>query len=438
MIAYITRKLFYGILVLFGVVSVVFFIFNSSPGDPVRVIAGQNDSEEVLEQIRHNLGLDLPLGKRYLLYLNDISPVSILNTVNSESRIFLDSEKYSATELFSVGDERSLVLKAPYLRKSYKSNRSVSAIISEALPGTMILAVSAIFIGLFLGLIIGVLAALKKDTYFDKIALVISVFGMSGPSFFMAIIIAFIGGLVWHEATVLPMWPLLLLLAGIIVGAIKKSRAMRLEGVDSIPSISKYAVLGFLLGMGVWLVGELFEMIFNTNLPLTDAMLTFPGTGLEMTGSLYSVDVWRGEYLTPKNLILPALTLGIRPLGVVVQLTRSSMLEVMSMDYIRTARAKGLSEWKVVLKHALKNALNPVITAVSGWFASLLAGAVFVEFVFGWKGLGLEIFTSLQKEDLPVVMGSVIVIASIFVLLNILVDILYGVIDPRVRIGNSE
>jgi len=114
------------------------------------------------------------------------------------------------------------------------------------------------------------------------------------------------------------------------------------------------------------------------------------------------------------------------------------MLEVMSMDYIRTARAKGLSEWKVVLKHALKNALNPVVTAVSGWFASLLAGAVFVEFIFGWKGLGLEIFTSLQKEDLPVVMGSVIVIASTFVLLNILVDILYGVIDPRVRIGKES
>jgi ABC-type dipeptide/oligopeptide/nickel transport system permease component len=416
----------------------VFFIFNSSPGDPVRVIAGQNDSEEVLEQIRHNLGLDLPLGKRYLLYLNDISPLSLHDTKDPESRVYLDEDQYSALEIVDFSEHRTAVLKAPYLRKSYKSNRSVSAIISDALPGTLILAVTAILIGLTLGLIIGVLSALKKDSYFDKVALVISVFGMSGPSFFMAIIIAFLGGLVWHEATILPMWPLLLLLGGIVFGAIRKSRAMKVHGVEKLPSVSKFAVIGFLLGMGVWLFGETFEAIANVDLPLTDAMLTFPGTGLEMTGSLYSVDVWKGEYLTLENLILPALTLGIRPLGVVVQLTRSSMLEVMSMDYIRTARAKGLSEWKVVLKHALKNALNPVVTAVSGWFASLLAGAVFVEFIFGWKGLGLEIFTSLQKEDLPVVMGSVIVIASTFVLLNILVDILYGVIDPRVRIGKES
>lgn len=437
MIGYITRKLFYGVLVLFGVVSVVFFIFNSSPGDPARVIAGQNDSEEVLQRIRHNLGLDLPMGKRYLLYLNDISPISVHKTENSESRIYLDEDKYNARPLFSVGEERVLAIKTPYLRKSYKSNRSVSSIISEALPGTIILAVSAILIGLTLGLFIGVLSALKKDSFFDKIALVISVLGMSGPSFFIAIIIAYIGGMVWHDATILPLWPVVLLLAGIVMGAVYKRRALK-ESSDSVPSVTRYAVMGFVVGLAIWLIGDLIHFSTGVAIPFTDAMIPFPGTGLEMTGSLYSVDVWKGEYLTLENLILPAITLGIRPLGVVVQLTRSSMLEVMSMDYIRTARAKGLSEWKVVGKHALKNAINPVITAVSGWFASLLAGAVFVEFVFGWKGLGLEVFTSLQKEDLPVVMGAVIVIAATFVVVNILVDILYGVIDPRVRIGKAN
>lgn len=110
------------------------------------------------------------------------------------------------------------------------------------------------------------------------------------------------------------------------------------------------------------------------------------------------------------------------------------MLDVMDQDYIRTAKAKGLNTFQVVWKHGIKNALNPVITAVSGWFASMLAGAVFVEYVFGWKGLGLELYNSLTKDDLPVVMGSVLFIATIFVIMNIFVDILYGILDPRVSL----
>jgi peptide/nickel transport system permease protein len=112
---------------------------------------------------------------------------------------------------------------------------------------------------------------------------------------------------------------------------------------------------------------------------------------------------------------------------------RSSLIDVMHQDFIRTARAKGISEYRVVVGHALRNALNPVITAVSGWFASLLAGAIFVEFVFGWKGLGQQMFTAIENQDLPVVMGGVIVIAFFFVIINILVDMIYGWIDPRVR-----
>ena len=146
-------------------------------------------------------------------------------------------------------------------------------------------------------------------------------------------------------------------------------------------------------------------------------------------------DLGRGEYLDLKNLILPALTLGIRPLAIIVELTRNSMLEVLSQDYIRTARAKGLGTASVVLKHALKNALNPVVTAVSGWLASLLAGAVFVEFVFDWKGIGVVIVNALDKYDFPVVMGAVLFISVILVVINVLADILYGVLDPRVRIN---
>jgi peptide/nickel transport system permease protein len=165
------------------------------------------------------------------------------------------------------------------------------------------------------------------------------------------------------------------------------------------------------------------------------ATLVLPGTCLNMTGSLYSVDVWKGEFLDLRNMILPVITLMIRPLSVIVQLTRSSLLDVLQQDFIRTARAKGLSEFDVIVRHALRNALNPVITAVSGWFASLLAGAIFVEFVFGWKGLGQQMFTAIENQDLPVVMGGVIVISMAFVVINLIVDVLYGWIDPRVRIS---
>jgi peptide/nickel transport system permease protein len=157
-------------------------------------------------------------------------------------------------------------------------------------------------------------------------------------------------------------------------------------------------------------------------------------TGLEVTGSLYEIDEFEGKRLVLKNLILPAITLGVRPLAVFMQLTRNSMLDVLSMDYVRTATAKGLSFKTVVMKHALRNALNPVITAISGWLASLLAGAVFVEIVFGWKGLGLIMLNALNTYDLPVVMGCIILVAVIFVVINMLVDVLYGIFDPRVSI----
>ena len=136
-----------------------------------------------------------------------------------------------------------------------------------------------------------------------------------------------------------------------------------------------------------------------------------------------------------KNLILPTITLGIRPLAIIVQLTRSSMLEVLSLDYIRTAKAKGLSSYAIIFNHALRNALNPVVTAVSGWFASLMAGAFFVEYIFGWNGLGKVTVDALELSDFPVVMGAVLFIAFLFVIINILVDILYGFLDPRVKLN---
>ncbi len=158
-------------------------------------------------------------------------------------------------------------------------------------------------------------------------------------------------------------------------------------------------------------------------------------TNLEMTGSLYELDDY-GEslHIQWKNLILPAVVLGIRPLAVVIQLMRNSLLEVYNQDYIRTARAKGLSEYQIIKNHAIKNAMNPVVTAISGWFASMLAGAVFVEYIFGWNGLGKEIVNALNTLDLPVIMGAVLIIAIIFIIINIFVDIIYAWLDPKVNL----
>ena len=154
-------------------------------------------------------------------------------------------------------------------------------------------------------------------------------------------------------------------------------------------------------------------------------------TGLKMVGSLYDL---RGN-LQLENLILPALALGIRPVAVFTQLTRSAMLDVLSQDYIRTARAKGLAFNSILYKHALRNALNPVVTSISGWFASLLAGAYFVEVIFDFKGLGYVTIKAIEYFDFPVIMASVIVAAVVFVVITIFIDLVYVVLDPRVKLG---
>ena len=157
-------------------------------------------------------------------------------------------------------------------------------------------------------------------------------------------------------------------------------------------------------------------------------------TGLNVRGSLTDID-YNGDVVTIwRNLWLPMLALGVRPVAIITQLTRSSMLDVLNQDYIRTARAKGLSYYSVVFKHALRNAMNPVVTSISGWLAALLTGAFFIEKVFDYKGLGLQTIESLLSFDFPVVMGSVLLVAFIFVVMFIFTDILYSILDPRVTV----
>jgi peptide/nickel transport system permease protein len=353
---YILFKIIYSIIVLWGVVTAIFFLFNVLPGDPATIILGQRANKEQVEAIHKDLGLDLPILTQYFLYLNDLSPLSIHTSEDRTSHWYYDTEKYTGFTLIPLGNKQ-VVLKMPYLRRSYITKRPVSEIILETLPETAVLAFSSIIIASILGILLGILAAIKFNSWYDKISLVLSVLGMAAPSFFVGLIIAWLFGYVLRDYT-----------------------------------------------------------------------------GLSPTGSLFELDVWEGEKIQLKNLILPAITLGVRPLAIIVQLMRSSLLDVLSQDYIRTARAKGLSGYAIIFKHALKNALNPVITTISGWFAGLMAGAVFVEYIFNWKGIGYEVYEALSKNDLPVVMGSTLVFATIFVFTNMLVDILYGFLDPRVRI----
>lgn len=158
-------------------------------------------------------------------------------------------------------------------------------------------------------------------------------------------------------------------------------------------------------------------------------------THLNITGPLFDINDVGEQFINWRNLILPTIALGIRPVAIILQLTRNSMLDVLNEDYVRTAKAKGLKHSVVIIKHALRNALNPVVTSITGWFAALLAGAFFVEYIFDFKGLGYETVYALTMFDFPVIMGAVLIIASFFVLVNIVVDVLYTKLDPRIALN---
>lgn len=352
MIRFLISKIFYGVLVMIGVIIVVFTLFNLLPVDAARLTLGQRADVESVEAVRKELGLDQPKWKQLLMYFKEVSPISVeANTTEAQ-------EKFKYLPIIKVSKESVLVLKKPYLRRSYQTKRDVWDILVEAMPQTILLAIASILLACIIGLPLGVAAAVKQYTWFDNMAMTISVIGISVPSYFSAMVLGYFFGILWHS----------------------------------------------------W-------------------------TGLNHIGGLYVIDDYGNEILEWKNLILPAIALGTRPIGTIFQLTRSSMLEVLSQDYIRTARAKGLTFINVLFKHALRNALNPVVTAVSGWFAALLAGAFFVEVIFGINGLGFTAVDALLKFDFPIAAGTVMFTALIFIIINILVDLLYTVLDPRIKIG---
>ena len=311
------------------------------------MLAGQTGNMETIKNIRKELHLDDSKSRQLLYYLNDLSPISFY----SETEI-----KNKDLHGFFFGSSTILAIKFPYLGKSYQSKKPVTEILSEALPATLILTATAMLFAIIAGMLLGMRAALKKDSWADNFILFTTTGGISAPSFFMAILILYLFAILLHSTT-----------------------------------------------------------------------------GLNITGSLYETDDVTGhKYLSLHNLILPALTLGIRPLSIITQVMRTTMLTVLNKDYIRTAKSKGLSMRRIIFVHALPNAINPVITVITGWTAELLAGAFFVEYIFGWNGIGKITVNAFEKLDYPVVMGSILFNAVIFIIINNLTDILHARFDPRI------
>lgn len=339
-------QLLAGLWILPGIVSVVFLIF-SLLGDPARLVAGQRSDLATLEAIRQELGLDQPLYRQYLNYLNDVSPLGWLSAEQKASGNY----RYLGPR--STG---SVVVKLPYLGRSFQNRRPVAALYFERLPATALLAGLSLVLAVAIGIPMGVWAARHANTWVDRVLSVGATLGVSAPSFFVGILLV-----------------------------------------------------------------------------ATFAVALYPYTGLPTGGYIRRLAVDGSHYrLTPVYLLLPVLTLGLRPLSLVFQLTRAGILSAMPSDYIRTARAKGLSETEVYWRHALPNTLGPIATSVSGWLASLLAGTFFVETIFDWPGIGKLTVDALYSSDYPVIAGVCVATGALFWLINLALNLLYPLLDPRI------
>lgn len=307
MILFILRKTLYALSVLLGVITTTFVITYVLPGDPARLMLGQRADAASVAALRQQLGLDRPLPVQYGDYLLKLAQ----------------------------GD----------MGRSFSTNRDVLGTIIERFPATALLSLSAMAISTVLGILLGVIAASRPNSWLDASLMSTALLGISLPSF---------------------------------------------------------------------VVGTIFLLLFGVTLKW------LPISGYIDRG-------WQ-------HLILPMTTLALRPLSVIARVTRSSMLEALSQDYIRTAKAKGATTRTVLLHHALRNAMNPVITTVSSWLAGLLAGTVFVEYIFNWPGIGTVALDAILKLDYPMIQGTVQFTAIIFVFVNLIVDILYAFLDPKVKL----
>jgi peptide/nickel transport system permease protein len=306
MVAYILRRCGHAVVVVFGVSLVVFLLSRLAPGDPVTLMLAETASPQQIEEARRHYGLDRPLPAQYALFLS--------NAVRGD-----------------MGE--SLYYKQPALR-----------VVLEAFPQTAILALSALALAIVVALPLGVLAAVRRDTFWDYLAVGLAVLGQAAPAYWVGIML----------------------------------------------------ILIFSVALGI----------------------------LPTSGNA-----------TPQALILPAITLGAALMAVLTRLTRAGMLDVLNEDYIRTARAKGLRERATIMRHGLRNVLIPLVTVVGLQLGGLLGGAVIIEQVFSWPGVGRLAVTAITSRDYPIIQAAVLLVSCVFVVVNLLVDIGYAFLDPRIRFG---
>jgi len=337
MLKYIVKRILMLIPVLIGVSIIVFLIMRVFSPDPAPIVLGQHATVEAANQWREANGLNEPI---YIQYFDFI--------------------KGAVTGDFGT---------------SYYTKTPVTREIFSRFPATIELAIAAIIFASLIGILLGIISAVKKNTLVDHAGMVIALIGVSMPIFWLGIL-------------------MIILFAGILHISPSGGR------ID--PLLQPFGGTGFYL-IDTFFTGDMEAF--------TDAL---------------------------KHLVLPALALGMYSMAIIARMTRSSMLEIMNQDYIRTARAKGITDSKVVTHHALRNAMIPVTTVIGLQLGSLLGGAVLTETVFSWPGIGSYTVQCILKSDFPVVQGVVLLIACTFVLINLIVDIIYAFIDPRIKFTKKE
>ncbi len=339
MFAFILRRLALVVPTFLGITLLAFSLIHLIPGDPVQVMAGERRLDPAFyKEVMQRLGLDRPLYEQYGVYL--------------WKALHLD------------------------LGESFVTHESVWSEFTKLFPATMELALFALLIASVLGLLVGVLAAIKRGTFLDHGAMGLALTGFSMPIFWWGLLLIMFFSVAMRD--IAPAF------------ALPVSGRMALE-FDILPRT------GFML-IDSWLSGE-------------------PGAFRSAVS----------------HLVLPAIVLGTIPLAVIARMTRSAMLEVLREDYVRTARAKGLAPSRVIFVHALRNALVPVVTVIGLQVGSLLGGAVLTETIFSWPGVGKWLIDAIGRRDYPVVQGGILITATLVIVVNLIVDVLYGWVNPRIR-----
>ncbi|MBT3390706.1 MAG: ABC transporter permease [Chloroflexi bacterium] len=358
MIQYTIRRLLLAIPVIFGILLVTFVLARSIPGDPCKAMLGEKASAEVCERFTRERGLDKPIPVQFVIYMKEIAQ----------------------------GD----------FGKSIRFSRPVMQILIERLPTTIELGLIALIIAIVVGIPMGVISAVRRNSVIDVTTMIIANTGVSMPVYWLGLMLAYAFALLLRGT---PFW-------------LPPSGRLS-SGLASIPFFEAF---GWNLTQGTF--GYQFADFFSN-------MLIF--------NSLITGDwVILGDAV--KHLILPSIALSTISLSIIARMTRSSMLEVLRQDYIRTARAKGLTERLVILRHGFRNALLPIVTIIGLQVGTLFAGAVLTESIFSLAGVGRMLFEAITARDFPIVQAFTVVIAVGYVLVNLLVDLSYVFIDPRIKL----